>query len=94
MYNLTRPIYLDNNATTPLDPDVLQTMMPYFTSAYGNAASNHHAFGWKAMEAVDNARKLISTSINATSHSDIIFTSGSTESNNLAIAGLQHRGKR
>ncbi|WP_323840528.1 cysteine desulfurase family protein [Photorhabdus africana] len=94
MYNLTRPIYLDNNATTPLDPDVLQTMMPYFTSAYGNASSNHHAFGWKAMEAVDNARKLISTSINATSHSDIIFTSGSTESNNLAIAGLQHRGKR
>ncbi|WP_391528692.1 cysteine desulfurase family protein [Photorhabdus akhurstii] len=94
MYNLTRPIYLDNNATTPLDPDVLQTMMPYFTCAYGNAASNNHAFGWKAMEAVDNARKVISTSINATSHSDIIFTSGSTESNNLAIAGLQHRGKK
>ncbi|NDL00605.1 cysteine desulfurase family protein [Photorhabdus bodei] len=94
MYNLTRPIYLDNNATTPLDPDVLQTMMPYFTCAYGNAASNHHAFGWKAMEAVENARKVISTSINAASHSDIIFTSGSTESNNLAIAGLQHRGKR
>ncbi|MCA6221683.1 cysteine desulfurase family protein [Photorhabdus antumapuensis] len=94
MYNLTRPIYLDNNATTPLDPDVLQTMMPYFTFAYGNASSNNHAFGWKAMEAVDNARKVISTSINATSHSDIIFTSGSTESNNLAIAGLQHRGKR
>ncbi|MBS9428636.1 cysteine desulfurase family protein [Photorhabdus akhurstii] len=94
MYNLTRPIYLDNNATTPLDPDVLQTMMPYFTCAYGNAASNNHAFGWKAMEAVDNARKVISTSINATSHSDIIFTSGSTESNNLAIAGFQHRGKK
>ncbi|KGM28740.1 cysteine desulfurase [Photorhabdus luminescens] len=94
MYNLTRPIYLDNNATTPLDPDVLQTMMPYFTCAYGNAASNNHAFGWKAMEAVDNARKVISTLINATSHSDIIFTSGSTESNNLAIAGFQHRGKK
>ncbi|OWO85618.1 IscS subfamily cysteine desulfurase [Photorhabdus luminescens] len=94
MYNLTRPIYLDNNATTPLDPDVLQTMMPYFTCAYGNAASNNHVFGWKAMEAVDNARKVISTSINAMSHSDIIFTSGSTESNNLAIMGLQHRGKK
>ncbi|NHB93448.1 cysteine desulfurase family protein [Photorhabdus cinerea] len=94
MYNLARPIYLDNNATTPLDPDVLQSMMPYFTNAYGNASSNNHAFGWKAMEAVDNARKVISTSINAMSHSDIIFTSGATESNNLAIAGLQHRGKR
>ncbi|KMW73482.1 cysteine desulfurase [Photorhabdus luminescens subsp. luminescens] len=94
MYNLTRPIYLDNNATTPLDPDVLQAMMPYFTCAYGNAASNNHVFGWKAMEAVDNARKVISTSINAASHSDIIFTSGSTESNNLAIAGLQYRGKK
>ncbi|KAA1187916.1 cysteine desulfurase family protein [Photorhabdus heterorhabditis] len=94
MYNLARPIYLDNNATTQLDPDVLQSMMPYFTNAYGNAASNNHAFGWKAMEAVDDARKVISTSINAMSHSDIIFTSGATESNNLAIAGLQHRGKR
>ncbi|OCQ54223.1 Cysteine desulfurase [Photorhabdus australis subsp. thailandensis] len=93
MYNLARPIYLDNNATTPLDPDVLQSMMPYFTHAYGNAASNNHVFGWKAMEAVDDARQAISTSINATSHADIIFTSGATESNNLAIMGLQHRGK-
>ncbi|WP_387466492.1 cysteine desulfurase family protein [Photorhabdus sp. RM323S] len=94
MYSLAQPIYLDNNATTALDPDVLQSMMPYFTSAYGNASSNNHAFGWKAMEAVDGARKVISTSINAASHSDIIFTSGATESINLAIAGLQHRGKR
>ncbi|TDB59951.1 cysteine desulfurase family protein [Photorhabdus khanii] len=94
MYSLAQPIYLDNNATTALDPDVLQSMMPYFTSAYGNASSNNHAFGWKAMEAVDGARKVISTSINAVSHSDIIFTSGATESINLAIAGLQHRGKR
>ncbi|CAQ82251.1 MULTISPECIES: cysteine desulfurase family protein [Photorhabdus] len=93
MYNLARPIYLDNNATTPLDPDVLQSMMPYFTNAYGNASSNNHVFGWKAMEAVDDARQVISTSINATSHADIIFTSGATESNNLAIMGLQHRGK-
>ncbi|WP_036768243.1 cysteine desulfurase family protein [Photorhabdus australis] len=93
MYNLARPIYLDNNATTPLDPDVLQSMMPYFTHAYGNAASNNHVFGWKAMEAVDDARQAISTSINAMSHADIIFTSGATESNNLAIMGLQHRGK-
>ncbi|WP_275362709.1 cysteine desulfurase family protein [Xenorhabdus bovienii] len=94
MYNLSWPIYLDNNATTALDPDVLQSMMPYFINDYGNASSYGHAFGWKAMEAVDDARKVISTSINAKSHSDIIFTSGSTESINLAIAGFQHRGKK
>ncbi|MDC9593756.1 cysteine desulfurase family protein [Xenorhabdus sp. IM139775] len=77
------------------DPYVItKTRMPYLTNDYGNASSNSHAFGWKAMESVDNARKVISTSINAGSYSDIIFTSGSTESINLAIAGLQHQGKK
>ncbi len=84
------PVYLDNHATTPMDPRVLETMLPFYATEFGNPASRNHKFGWAAATAVENARKQVAKLIGATAK-EVIFTSSASESNNLAIKGAAHR---
>src|ERR687898_291049 len=90
-----RPVYLDYHATTPVDPQVLAVMVPWFSERFGNAASRQYRFGWEALAAVDRAREQVASLIGADAK-EMVFTSGATEANNLALKGVAHayRGKR
>tara|TARA_B100000029_G_C17609848_1_gene969175 strand:+ start:24319 stop:25491 length:1173 start_codon:yes stop_codon:yes gene_type:complete len=89
---MKKKIYLDNNATTPTDPVVVEAMMPFFSDKFGNSSSRNHHFGWEAQDAVENSRKLISNELNCRSR-EIIFTSGATEAITLAIKGFCEKNK-
>jgi cysteine desulfurase len=84
-----RPVYLDYHATTPVDPRVLDAMLPYFTEHFGNPASRQHAYGWDAQKAVETARQQVAALLGVSAQ-EIVFTSGATESNNLALKGVAH----
>lgn len=90
-----RPIYLDMQATTPMDPRVLDKMMPLFTEMYGNPHSRTHAYGWEAEGLVEEAREHVANLIGA-GPKDVVFTSGATESNNMIVKGIAnfHKGKK
>ena len=87
------PVYMDNHATTRVDPRVVQAMLPYFDAVYGNPGSTSHVFGWEAKTAVDEARESLAAAINVAPR-ELVFTSGATESNNLAIRGVAERTRR
>lgn len=89
---MKKKIYLDNNATTPTDPAVVEAMIPYFLDKFGNASSRNHYFGWEAQDAVENSRRLISNELNCRSR-EVVFTSGATEGITLAIKGFCERNK-
>src|SRR5579871_3073466 len=89
---MQKPVYLDHHATTPLDPRVLEAMLPYFGPKFGNASSRTHRFGWEADQGVEKARKQVAALIGAEPR-EIIFTSGATEANNLAIKGVMEANR-
>jgi len=82
-------IYMDHHATTPVDPRVVEAMLPWFTEGFGNPSSRTHAYGWAAAEAVDQARAAVAGLIGASAR-EVVFTSGATEADNLAIKGVRH----